>query len=70
MAIGKISIPAARKMAGLTQKGLGERCNVSESTVANWENFRTEPTISQAQAIADAVGYHIDDLIFLPEDTV
>lgn len=70
MAIEKITLPAARKMAGLTQKGLGNACGVSESTVANWEKGKTEPTVSQAKAAAEACGFHYDDIIFLPEDTV
>lgn len=65
MAIEKISLPAARKNANLTQKDLAERCGVSESTVWSWEKGRTEPTVSQAIKIGEAVGLHIDDIIFL-----
>ena len=70
MAIEKITLPAARKMANLTQKQLADICNVSESTVCNWEKGRTEPTVSQARAICAAVGLHYDDIIFLPRVTV
>lgn len=66
VAIGKITLPAARKNAKLTQKELAELCGVSESTVWSWENGRTEPTVSQALKICEAVGLHIDDIIFLP----
>lgn len=69
MAIEKITIPAARKMAGLTQKELGIRCGVSEFTVANWEKGRTEPTITQAKAIGEATGINYDDILFLPRVT-
>lgn len=65
MAIGRITLPAARKNAKLTQKELAELCGVSESTVWSWENGRTEPTVSQAMKICEAVGLHIDDIIFL-----
>ena len=70
MAIEKITLPAARKLAGLTQLDLAIRCGVSESTVANWEKFRSEPTISQAKMIGAACGVSYDDIIFLPTDTV
>ena len=66
----KITLPAARKLANLTQRELANRCNVSESTVINWEKGRTEPTISQAIKIGEVVGIHYDNIIFLPQDTV
>lgn len=66
MAVNKITVPAARKNAHLTQAELAKLCNVSISTVGNWERYRTEPTVSQAKAIAKAVGLELDDLIFLP----
>ena len=67
MAVEKITLPAARKMANLTQKALGEKLGVSESTVANWENGKSEPTIFQAKKIGEAVGIFYDDIIFLPK---
>ncbi len=66
MAIEKITLPAARKLAGLTQKELAKLCNVSETTVLNWEKGRTEPSVSQAKKIGEIVGVHYDDIIFLP----
>lgn len=70
MAIEKISLPAARKNAHLTQRDLAVICGVSESTVSNWEKFRTEPTVSQAKKIGEACGVFYDDIIFLPSVTV
>ncbi len=70
MAIEKITLPAARKNARLSQKNLAVICGVSESTVHNWEKGRSEPTVSQAMKIADACGMDIDDIIFLPQVTV
>ncbi|MBQ8263207.1 MAG: helix-turn-helix transcriptional regulator [Oscillospiraceae bacterium] len=68
--IEKLTLPAARKLANLTQRELASRCNVSESTVINWEKGRTEPTVSQAVKIGEAVGIYYDHIIFLPESTV
>ena len=70
MAIEKITMAAARKLANLTQKGLGERLGVSEKTVSNWEKGKSEPTVSQAKQIANACGVGYDDIIFLPKTTV
>ena len=70
MAIEKITLPAARKLAGLTQQGLADRVGVSVSTVANWEKFRAEPTVSQAKMIGEACGVFYDDILFLPQSTV
>ena len=70
MAIEKITLPAARKNKNLTQKDLAILCNVSESTVSNWENGRSEPTVSQARKISEAVGMHYDNIIFLVQATV
>lgn len=70
MAIEKITLPAARKMANLTQKELAFACGVSESTISNWEKGRTEPTVSQWKKAAEVCGLHYDDIIFLPSTTV
>ena len=70
MAIEKVTLPIARKIAKLTQKELAVLCGVSESTVINWEKGRSEPTVSQAQQISELTGIPLDDIIFLPEVTV
>lgn len=70
MAIEKIDLPTARKFARLTQKDLADACGVSVSTVSNWEKGKSEPTVSQARRIGEAVGLHYDDIIFLNQVTV
>jgi putative transcriptional regulator len=70
MAIEKVTLPVARKIANLTQKGLGAAIGVSESTVANWEKGKTEPSVEQARKISDVVGIPLDSIIFLPSNTV
>jgi DNA-binding XRE family transcriptional regulator len=70
MAIEKVTLPVARKIANLTQKKLAFMVGVSESTVINWEKGRSEPTISQAKAIGEATGLPYDNIIFLPSNTV
>lgn len=70
MAIKKVTLPVARKIANMTQKDLANALNVSESTILKWEKGRTEPTVSQAIAIGEAVGIPYDNIIFLPRNTV
>lgn len=70
MAIEKVTLPVARKIANMTQKGLASAVGVSENTVINWEKGRTEPTISQAKAIGEATGIPYDNIIFLAQNTV
>lgn len=70
MAIEKVTLPVARKIAGLTQKDLGFAVGVSESTVINWEKGRSEPTVIQAQKISELTGIPLDCIIFLPSNTV
>lgn len=70
MAIEKVTLPVARKIANMTQKDLANALNVSESTILKWEKGRTEPTVSQAIAIGKAVGIPYDNIIFLPRNTV
>ena len=70
MAIEKITLIAARKMAGLTQRELAHVCGVSEGTVSRWEKGIKDPTISQAKKIGEVCGVHYDDIIFLPQITI
>ena len=70
MAIEKITLIAARNMAGLTQRDLARACGVSEGTVSRWEKGIKDPTITQARKIGEVCGIHYDDIIFLPKITI
>lgn len=70
MVYEKVTLPVARKIAGLRQIDLAKKLNVSESTVINWEKGRSEPTVTQAKQIANAVNRPLDSIIFLPEIAV
>lgn len=70
MVYEKVTLPVARKIAGLTQVGLARVLKVSESTVINWEKGRSEPTVTQAQQIAEAVNRPLDSIIFLTKSAV
>ena len=70
MAIEKVTLPVARKIANLSQKKLGEAVGVSEGTVGNWERGKSEPSVEQARKISEVVGIDLDSIIFLPSNTV
>ena len=70
MVYEKVTLPVARKIAGLTQIDLAKALNVSENTVINWEKGRSEPTVFQAIQIAEAVSRPLDSIIFLPKSAV
>lgn len=55
MAIGE-NIKRIRKEKGLTQKALGERCNISEGNIRKYESNRQKPKIETIQRIANALG--------------
>ena len=52
-----------RKDMGLTQKQVAEKLGVVESCYANWEQGRTEPSISMLRNLSIILNVSIDDLI-------
>lgn len=62
----RISLKSARVNANLTQKELAEILGVTQITVNNWENGRSEPTLSQLRKISELSGIPMD-FIYVPE---
>lgn len=62
MSVGE-SIKIHRSKAGLTQKDLSEKLNVSFQTVSKWENDTNEPDLSTLRAMCEIFGCTIDELI-------
>jgi transcriptional regulator with XRE-family HTH domain len=56
----KISLEAARVNAKLTQKELAKKIGVGVTTILNWEQGKTEPTMSQLAAISEISGIPMD----------
>lgn len=55
---------AARKAAGLSQKGLARESGVSRFGIRQYENGETDnPTIKTVRALAKALGVNLSDLI-------
>lgn len=63
-----ISLEAARVNAKLTQKELADILGVSNATIVNWENGRTEPNLTQLKKISELSGIPMD-FIFVPEQS-
>lgn len=61
----RISLAAARVNARMTQQELAKALNVSKVTVCNWENGKTEPSLSQLILISKLSGIPMDN-IFVP----
>lgn len=57
------NLKAARKQVGLSQKQVAARLGVVESCYANWEQGRTEPSISTLRELFDVFAVTADDLL-------
>lgn len=56
----KITMASARVNAGLTQKQLAVACEVSETTVFNWENGKSFPSVRKLPLLEKAYGIPLD----------
>ncbi len=56
-------LKALRLQCGYTQKQLGEKLNLTVSTVCDWEKRRSEPNLSQLVALSAVFGVSVDFLI-------
>lgn len=69
MTIGE-NIRKQRKAIGLTQKALGEKCNMPDSQIRQYELDKVTPRVEQLQRIAAALNIKLSDLIdkqYIPE---
>ena len=67
MSIGE-QIRSARKAAGLTQKALGDRCQMPDSQIRQYELGMVKPKLEQLQRIANALD--IDVSLLLDVDVI
>ena len=63
-----ITLKAARVNAGFTQKEAAKALNISRSTLASYEMYKTKPDIEMAKKISALYGLTVDGIIFLPSD--
>lgn len=64
----RISLTAARVNAQMNRREMAQLLGVSTSTVVNWENGKTEPTVSQLRKISEISGIPMD-CIFVYEQS-
>lgn len=58
-----IRIKEIRRNKGLTQKQLGEKCHIAESTIRRYESGNLNPKIETLQKIAAALGCDLSELM-------
>jgi DNA-binding XRE family transcriptional regulator len=63
----KVSLKAARINANLNQKAAAAKLGISNKTLCNWENGKTEIPVSKVESICDLYNLHYDEINFLPE---
>ena len=56
----KITMAAARKNAGLSQKQLADACGVSDAAVGNWEKGKNAPNWKYLPKLEQAYGIPLD----------
>lgn len=66
----KVSLKAARINAGMTQQEVCKKMNISNKTLVSWESCETFPKVTQAMDLCDLYGMSIDDVTFLPNDSL
>lgn len=57
------NLKAARAQAGMTQKQIASLLGVVESCYANWEQGRTEPSVSSLRKLCGLLSVTADELI-------
>ena len=63
----KISLEAARRNAGLSQKDAAKALEVSNTTLGKWERGESFPTADKIAKICDLYCVNYDNINFLPK---
>ena len=59
-----MTLKAARVNAGFVQAEAARRLNISKSTLANYEKYKTIPDMEMGKRIAELYGLSVDNIIF------
>lgn len=62
------NIQKFRRMMGLSQEELAEKCEISRQAIAKWENGESVPTIEKLIFLADFFEVTLDELVGRKED--
>lgn len=68
--MAKISLEAARRNVGLSQKDVAKSLNVSNKTISSWENGKTFPSADKIDALCELYKMSYDDINFLPTNSL
>ena len=60
----QISLKAARVNAGFTQSQIAQKLNRDIMTISNWENGKTQPSLSQIATLCQLYNVEFDELRF------
>ena len=63
----KITLEAARRNAGLTQKEAAKELKISNTTLGKWERGESFPTADKIPEICGLYAIHYDHIDFLPD---
>lgn len=63
-------LKVARENRGLTQPDLAEQTGIPLSTIRNWEQGRSVPSVERLARVTIALGIRADDLLADTEDEV
>ena len=61
--MAKVTLAGARVSAGLTQKEMAEKLEVSRKSVNDWESGKTQIRAVNLYAICKLTGFEPDDII-------
>ena len=64
----KLTLKALRTNNNLTQEEAAKKLGISESTLNNYENFKSYPDIPMVEKILNLYSVKYDDIIFLPQN--
>ena len=64
----KLTLKALRKNSNLTQEEAAKKLGVSESTLNNYENYKSYPDVPIVEKILNLYDVRYDDVIFLPQN--
>ena len=70
MAEVKVTMKAARLMAGKTQDEVANALKVSKKTIVSWEKGRTAPTVEKALLFCKFCNISYDAITFLRHDAI
>lgn len=64
----KLTLKALRKNSDLTQEEAARKLKISESTLNNYENYKSYPDVQIVERMLKLYNAQYDDVIFLPQN--